>query len=354
VRACAPSRLAALVLAWLTAACSVAGSLRDDETVVLFPALGWRAAEGAPWTVELHGWIFEPEDDDRLRRASIAAARAALGIEAEAEQSATFRDRIAPFLVDSQRGKVATVRVAGQQWSTPPTGANGHFALVFELPAALAGTHSVHVALPDGDSRRIAGVVHLVEPQGRMVVSDVDDTVKVSNVLDRRALLRATFLEPFRAVPGMADRYRAWHAQDGTHVHFVSSSPWQLYAALSGFIESEGFPLATYSLKSVRFKDVTALELLADPFAAKTAAVERILARYPRRRFVLVGDSGERDLGIYGDLARRFPEQVEAVFIRNVTGEPADAPRYAEAFAGVPAERTAVFLDASELPPLLP
>ena len=39
-------------------------------------------------------------------------------------------------------------------------------------------------ALPAGDGRRFAGRVQLVGRQGLSVISDVDDTVKDSNVLD--------------------------------------------------------------------------------------------------------------------------------------------------------------------------
>ena len=50
----------------------------------------------------------------------------------------------------------------------------------------------------------------------------------------------------------------------------------------------------------------------------KTGVIERILADFPRRRFLLVGDSGEQDPEIYGAIARKHPEQVERIFIRNV------------------------------------
>ena len=55
----------------------------------------------------------------------------------------------------------------------------------------------------------------------------------------------------------------------------------------------------------------------------KTSTIESILRTYPQRRFVLVGDSGEKDPEVYAELARRFPEQVMHVFIRDVSIAPA-------------------------------
>ena len=75
-----------------------------------------------------------------------------------------------------------------------------------------------------------------------------------------------------------------------------------------------------------------------------------MLADHPRRRFVLVGDSGERDPEVYGAIAREHAARIDAVLIRDVTGEPADAERYRLAFDGVARERWRLFTDPAELP----
>jgi hypothetical protein len=82
---------------------------------------------------------------------------------------------------------------------------------------------------------------------------------------------------------------------------------------------------------------------------AQASVIEPLVTRFPRRRFVLVGDSGERDPEIYGTLARRYPGQIARVLIRDVTGEPASAPRYQEAFRGLAAGVGQVFGDPSEI-----
>jgi phosphatidate phosphatase APP1 len=66
--------------------------------------------------------------------------------------------------------------------------------------------------------------------------------------------------------------------------------------------------------------------LLESPEKFKLKVIGDLFQRYPQRRFVLVGDSGERDPEVYGRLTREFPAQVVHIFIRDVTSEPPDAP----------------------------
>ncbi|KAI7884280.1 hypothetical protein K492DRAFT_125198, partial [Lichtheimia hyalospora FSU 10163] len=46
-----------------------------------------------------------------------------------------------------------------------------------------------------------------------------------------------------------------------------------------------------------------------------------IVKDFPKRKFILVGDSGERDPEIYRMLYDRFPDQIIKIFIHDVTSE---------------------------------
>ena len=194
----------------------------------------------------------------------------------------------------------------------------------------------------------VSGPVQLVPPRGVSVVSDIDDTIKVSNVRERRELLLNTFVRPLKPVPGMAETYRRWATNSGTAFHYVSASPWQLAPVLGEFLTRDGFPAGTLQLRTLRWRK----ELFGgySPDTHKRTEIGRLLAMFPEREFVLVGDSGERDPEIYGTLAREHPGRIRAIYIRDVTGEPATAERYKEAFKGLPAERWKVFKEPGELP----
>jgi phosphatidate phosphatase APP1 len=87
------------------------------------------------------------------------------------------------------------------------------------------------------------------------------------------------------------------------------------------------------------------------PDELKASEIEKLLIAFPGRRFLLFGDSGQRDPEVYGHIARQFPHQVLGVFIREVEESPA-AERYEQAFAGVQ-ERCRVFSDVGEIAPMV-
>ena len=64
---------------------------------------------------------------------------------------------------------------------------------------------------------------------------------------------------------------------------------------------------------------------------------------------MLVGDSGESDPEIYGALALKYPAQIQAIYIRDVTGEPRDSNRYRTAFKEVPPARWKLFRNGFEI-----
>ena len=63
------------------------------------------------------------------------------------------------------------------------------------------------------------------------------------------------------------------------------------------------------------------------------------------RSLVLVGDSGERDPEIYGNVARMYPKRVRRIFIRAVKGEKDNDERFLKAFKDVPREKWMIFND---------
>lgn len=329
--------------------------LKSDEEVILFPQNGWWDSRDEVWRIPVHGWVFEPETDSLWRRFTVAGAAAMLDIDEVVDDEGIFKNRVWPFLVDNERNKALTVLYPGAEVVTlEASGVNGHFTGMLTVAEEVLGHERsltwlpLEIVTPSGDSRRFQGEVQLLCPQGLSVISDLDDTIKISNVLDKKALLANTFLREFQPVPGMAPIYRKWHEQ-GAAFHYVSGSPWQLYSPLSAFLSQSGFPKGSFHLRSFRLKDSSFLNLFASAEVFKIPAIEEILGTWPQRRFVLVGDSGEKDPEVYGEMARRHPDQITAIMIQNVTDEPRGSTRMAHAFENVPDERWVLFHDAAEL-----
>lgn len=331
-----------------------ASDIKTDEEVVFFTTNARWDTQTQQWHVPVHGWIFEQENDSLWRSALLDVLIRQLDLKTNVVQDAIFRERAAMFLVDNERNKSLTVRVGAQNFPATMSEANGHFRFDVHLSAMAmneytsAGWLPVSLVMPKGDKRSFNGRIQRLATQGLSVISDIDDTVKISNVLDKQQLLHNTFLKPFVAVPGMAQAYQAWLEQGATF-HYVSSSPWQLYPALSRFFAESGLPHGSFHLKTFRIKDETFLDLFASPLETKLAAITKLLDLYPDRRFILVGDSGERDPEVYAEVVKHYPERIEHVFIRNVTNETSQAERYAKLFAGDLGKRFTVFTDAGVL-----
>jgi len=325
--------------------------LRSDERVMFFPTLGWK--RGGAWHLEIHGWVYEPETRPLIE----ATLRHALGLsddELTEKGKAVFSERARFFLVDNERRKRVSIELAGNVYRLARSEANGHFTEKLELAGMLltrmVETNRIASFRP-AESMEPApiGEVHLLEDHGLSVISDIDDTIKISQVRDRDALVKNTFVRPFQPIPEMAALYQSWAGKFGAQFHYVSASPWQLYPALAGFTRSNGFPAGTFHLKQFRVKDESFFDLFASPERYKPGVIEPMLRRFPNRRFVLVGDSGEKDPEIYGAIARKFPRQIAAILIRNVTAEEPASVRYRNAFRGLPAEQWAIFKDPSKM-----
>jgi len=327
--------------------------LHRDEEIVFFPSLAHRVRGGRAWECDIRGCVYEPEK----RRLLVGVLRETLELkhlEMTDQEAAIFAERARLFMVDNQRGRTIVVRVGGHDHALSKSRPDGTFSGVIRLSDADVGTTGantvqIQAVLPEGDPRRFLGQISLADDSGISVISDIDDTIKATQVRDRKVLLRRTFLEPFKPVPGMAEVYRAWADKSGAQFAYVSASPWQLLLPLSDFVKSNGFPCGAFYLKKFRWKDQSFLSLFESPERYKPAVIEPLLRRFPRRQFVLVGDAGERDPEIYAGLARRYPQQITRILIRDVTGEPANSERYQTTFRGLPPGLWQVFRAPAEI-----
>jgi hypothetical protein len=348
------------LLACLNAAPPVpAADLRRDEQVVFIPSAGSPTGPEGAWEMDIHAWALEAE----ARTLGVFVFRKALGLDKDALTEAeldTFTERARWFLVDNERGKPVSVWLDGKIVPLGRTEPDGRLRVRVKVESASIealrkAAASAVVPFSTVNTRGGAGQVfhgeaHLLEAEGLSVVSDVDDTIKISEVRNRRALLHNTFVRPFRAVDGMAATYRAWMTNEGAQFHFVTASPIQLYVPLAEFARSNAFPAATWHLKDFRWKDETFFDLFRSSVEYKLGVIEPLLQRFPQRRFVLVGDSGEKDPEIYATLARKYPQQIHRVLIRDVTDEPIGSKRYQTALRGLDAGKWTVFKDAATLP----
>ena len=331
-------------------------NLAAEDRVVLFPSLGHLAADGKHWVVDIHGDVSTPSRMTLRKRLLLRLLRRAMQATSEDFAGEIFRERIMRFLAGERPGRPIVVLVGDEEYVLrKKTARTGHFHATLRLTLRQAEQWSEVTAA--GSERYVptavagteaAGRAYLVPPTGLSIISDIDDTLKHSYVSCKRTLLTNTFLKPFESIPGMAPLFRAWSAA-GAAFHYVSSSPWQLYGPLAEHLATAGFPAGSFHLRHFRLRDHLLRRILLLRRSGKLAVIRRIVRRYPERRFLLVGDSGEHDPEIYGAIARRYPRQVAGVLIRQLDSERERERRYSRAFSGFDPALVTLYESAGEL-----
>jgi hypothetical protein len=318
------------------------GKLEQDQFVMFLPGLAVEQTDGF-FSVGVDAWVFEGE----TKRFVISRLLSWMEVDyndLSPAQKALFDERTRYFRTDSERGRRLQVRLADRIFTLSRTDGPGRTHGQFRVGgeqikrkdgSSGSGWIDWTLEAPGNPSHGQKGRAWVIPAEGVSIVSDIDDTIKISNVLDKKTLVRNTFLKPFQAVPGMAEWYQEMaRNEQQAFFHYLSASPIQLYPALSGFVEEAHFPSGILHLR----ESTSWRTLYGNQNASikhKKNVLTRLLTTYPQRKFILIGDSGEKDPEIYADIARIYPEQIIAIHIRNVTQEDRAAPRYQQTFAEI-------------------
>lgn len=301
---------------------------------------GW----GTPEAFTIRGRSYEvlPSEIDEVRRSRFA----------------TIRENVNQFRMRDLGQAEVEVEVGGLR-ARGRCDREGLFQMRIAAPGGVLqpGTSPVHAWVLDVAGRRrepvSTGAVQLVAPTSRVgLISDIDDTVLVTHVLERLTMIRNTLsrsVDRMEPATGMADLYRAVAAaQPRTSpvgFFYISGSPTGLHRKLEAFLAHNGFPAGSLVLRRIGgqsfvptalrtwrpFSLMSAADPIFDTESFKVQQIGAIMESLPAMRFILVGDSGERDPESYRRVCSdpRFGGRVLAIYIRNVTGEPAVAPRFA-------------------------
>lgn len=313
-----------------------------DKEVIAFPTYGFRKpGDRDVWVMPVRVWV------NKARRLPVSDE--VVGVFAadmghlDAQDIVRLRSRLTHFLADDDSRETVRVRFdndpEGRMHVLPEaTDANGLVQHDLEISAdeaqrllsaqgSSSGWLTYSAAVEDFEGK---GRVRLIEPRGLSIVSDIDDTIKISEVpAGKKILLRNVFLRDYVDAPGMAERYRAFG--DDVMFHYVSGSPWQLYKLLGEFLVGErSFPEGAFHMKDVR-KNLLARESWHDfkNFAAgdeatlvqKVGQITRLFENLPEREFILIGDSGEKDPEVFREIKKTFGPRVQEIIIRDVVDE---------------------------------
>lgn len=237
---------------------------------------------------------------------------------------AAVRRTVRHFLTNELPGVPLAITVGDASVETLTDG-EGYFLVRIPPTGGLDGPWTQGTVELRGDyrgvrGRRAASVDVRVPAAGARfgIVSDVDDTILETGVQRVGRMIVQTFTGSSltrTAFPGAVELYRDL-AAGVNPVFYVSSSPWNLYSFLVGFLRHRDFPLGPVLLR----------DLLGtwQGREQKHVRIREVLDLHPDLPFVLLGDSGEHDPEIYADIVREYPGRILAVYIREVRLDPGD------------------------------
>lgn len=202
-----------------------------------------------------------------------------------------------------------------------------------------AGWHKVEVQALDRQGRinsQGEGMVFIPHSTQYGFISDIDDTIMISHSATMGRRLKELFIRNphTRSVfPGVANHYELLAASHTTPqapnpFFYVSSSEWNLYDYLHDFFDYHHLPEGAFLLNQVK-RWFQLLKTGKTKHEGKLLRILRIFKVFPKQQFILFGDNTQQDPAIYATLAERFPQQIFAVYIRNIRpGNEAIARQY--------------------------
>jgi len=240
----------------------------------------------------------------------------------------TFRDLDLHALAGAQ------VRLSGFPGSGLFT-ADGYGFLKVPLPAGMPpSTLGTQVQLEMPDYASVSATMTLqvwstTDPP-RGVISDIDDTLTNTGVTHKLELAKHTFFENSYDVEIFADAPEAVVAIAGKNasllptlpVFYLSGSPWELHERISQAFDLRGLPHGAMILRRYSQESL-------DPYDFKHPHLLEIVDANPGYKWILFGDTGEKDPEVYRTLTQERPGIVDTVFIHNVTGADRGDARFA-------------------------
>lgn len=143
-----------------------------------------------------------------------------------------------------------------------------------------------------------------------LIVSDVDDTIKMTGILNGNTTIAWNGLVRTKGFSGMSELYKELETDDTT-IFYVSGSPKIIRTRVSEFLEENEFP----QQPNLMLKDW----ITDDTVHYKTESIKTLIAQYSPDKVILIGDDTEHDPEIYDGVAKLYPKLVESIYIRSIS-----------------------------------
>jgi phosphatidate phosphatase APP1 len=221
-----------------------------------------------------------------------------------------------------------------------------------------AGWHPVKVeALGEGDEviAESTGEIYVPHITQYAFISDVDDTIMISHSATIWRRLRELFIKNPRTRKTFTDAQRHYELLANTYTEagqpnpffYVSSSEWNLYDYLVETFRYNELPEGAFLLNQIKqWKNF--FKTGKTGHEGKLLRVMRILHAFPNQKFIFFGDNSQQDPHIYTTIAHKYPQNIKAIYIRQVVNKNAEATKALLAEAEAKGIKTCLFKSSME------
>ena len=220
--------------------------------------------------------------------------------------------------------------------------ADAHGFIQVNLPPNMKGPlHKLTITLPGSAKYKTSSATYLVpvwadKPGQIGVISDIDDTLTDSDVTNKlrlgwNTLFHSQFDVKVFPGAGQAITSVSGAGYGGFPVRpliYLSGSPWALHGRISAAFGMHGLPKGAFILR--RFTKEP-----QDPYAFKHPHLQALFAAFPQTKWVLFGDTGEKDPEVYTQMHVEKPHNISRILIHNVTKADPKSPRFAAGGLGM-------------------
>lgn len=340
--------------------------LPKDTTIQLFPS--YTRKQDDKYYVDVQGWVFTPgvmnrknrvvfsvikqimrqrettqaqltnlENDSSMKQEvfnpdssnsdtesimSVESSQSSQGSNGSLNPDDVMKERLSSFFAKSIPNTELVVTVGSEKSveelvkQTIYTDGYGHFETTIEVPYKPS---VVQVASGMMETVFTFQDIMIYPNDGIGVISDIDDTIKLTGVIGEKMILLRNLLTNevgLWAIPEVTQWYGDIYKDEDVNFFYVSNSPWQLFDTIKQYFHFAELPPGSVHLK--RYSGNIIASLLEPSQSRKKRSLHKILQDFPDKKFVCVGDSGEYDLEAYVDIAKTFPNQVLSINIRYV------------------------------------
>ncbi len=253
----------------------------------------------------------------------------------EGDDEVVAVDRLGHFGIETMANRLVTIVIHGIDSLLYTTDEDGDvMALVHfkETPKSIA-------------TRNKTALLHHLD-KDILVISDIDDTIKYSQISDLHLAAKELLSMEFRPFDTINEKYKLW--ENTTSFVYLSAGFKQAYELMRHFVFSH-FPHGPIILRTIRLKDYFSSEFKNMPYVYKVNRASQVL-NITKNKVVLIGDSTEVDAKIYATLYmnKDYRNRICHIYIRIVKQEQLTK---VELFLDeVPKQIYTLFVHADELP----